>query len=539
MDTTPPKTTPFMHAILLRLMAMFEHVAIQTLQRVDTWCARLLIAGLLLPIGVSTAAAATCPDGIRVEPRDAKSGAAIQSALNNLQPEQVLVLSGTYLVHETIMLPAYATVCASERGATLAWSGNGRGLMMDTQGRPGVTIMGLVFDGMGISIKGRGHRIEGNTIRNIETKPGQRKREWAQEMGIFIPDEASDLLIKNNVLTNIVGDTALIGWNVTRARITGNEFRDVGLGIHLFSAQDTLIDDNRGTGVRSTAIELQGDNLPGVVIEKNVFKQWWPLAREHLMGLSIVSGTGTQTRLNTVDCGEACITSQGGWGIEVSGVRPVVESNNVVGFVDVGVAIGPVHEAGVVRGNRIKGATTGISYYNKWKVNESVEISQNQISDAGKTGISGNWQYVRKARIEGNTIMHNAESDQDADTSFTGIQISPTAETPMTVSGNTVQLVGRPKPRLKFQGVLLAGYQGNMQGTQIKNNTIASDVPFGVAFMPNAPGSQTGVIYSGNTLTNLHHATSEGGMWGDARIEPNRCTGLADTSGRMCGAPAR
>lgn len=430
-----------------------------------------------------------CPSGTSERP-NGPSGRHIQQAVRRAGPGGVVQLSGDYRVDQTIELLDGTLLCSND-GATLTWPDRERpGMMISALRASAVQIRNLVLDGRGISVKGRGHAIEGNLIRNVQQDSPLDSR-WGERHGIFIVDEADDLVIRHNVFTQI-HDTAVIGFNVNRTLIANNSFVDLNEGVHLFSVSNTQIKDNTGSRLRSMSIEIQGDNRPGLVIENNRFKNWHPQHIDKTYTMSVVSGIGAIVRGNVIE------GTPGMWaGLEVGGEGAQI-INNTLSDADLVIAVAP---DAVIRGNKLVRA----------RIHKDVNrvprgrllIEGNVLEDPPKTGVFVvDWGGYDQVTLRGNRITKRITEDTSE---FVGIVTTAFHKQPMLIADNVIRLdaAGRKRP---IRAVCFAnsGYQGNLKGLVVSGNTCDGG-GVGMFGDSNSLGGHAGVQYQRNRLINLQN----------------------------------
>ncbi|MDI1349270.1 right-handed parallel beta-helix repeat-containing protein [Aquabacterium sp.] len=457
----------------------------------------LLIAGLAHAsqqaqgAGKSAASSALsgCPPGASQRPAGQFSHH-IQQAIRKAGPGGMVRLSGEYTIDQTLELLDGSTLCSDE-GATLTWADKDRpGLMINATRAQATRIRSLVLDGRGIAIKGDGHAIEGNLIRNVQADSPANNR-WGERHGVFIVDRGDHLTIRNNIFTQIV-DTGIIGHNVHRSLIEANGFVDMHEGIHLFSVANTQIRDNTGSRLRAMCIEIQGDNLPGLVVERNRFSKWHPAHSSKAYVMSVVAGLGAVIKDNVIE-GSPDMSA----GLEVGGDGPQVLDNTLW---DANLVIADAPDA-LIKGNKLVRASM-IKDVNR-VTRGRLLIEGNTIEDAPRVGLfADEWGGYEQVTIRGNLIRKKlTESTID----FAAIVASPFRKQPVLIADNVIrfELAGRKRP-VRAVCFANAGYQGNLQGMQVNGNTCDGA---GVALFgdSNSLGGHIGVRYQRNKLMNLQN----------------------------------
>lgn len=399
-------------------------------------------------------------------------------------------LTGEYTIDQTLELLDGSTLCSDE-GATLTWADRSRpGMMINATRAQGTRIRSLVLDGRGIAVKGDAHAIEGNFIRNIQADSPANNR-WGERHGVFIVDRGDHLTIRNNILTQIV-DTGIIGHNVHRSQIEANSFVDMHEGIHLFSVANTQIRENTGSRLRAMCIEIQGDNLPGLLVEGNRFGKWNPLHSNKAYVMSVVAGLGAVIRGNVIE-GSPDMSA----GLEVGGDAPQVLDNTIL---DANLVIAAAPDA-LIKGNKLVRAHI-LKDVNRVARGRLV-IEGNTIDDAPRVGLfADEWGGYEQVIIKGNLIRKKlTESTID----FAAIVTSPFRKQPLLITDNVIrfEVAGRKRP-VRAVCFANAGYQGNLQGMQVIGNTCDGA---GVALFgdSNSLGGHIGVRYQRNKLINLRN----------------------------------
>jgi hypothetical protein len=447
-------------------------------------CVALGLLGMVIPAG----AASTCPVGLRVKP-DGQDGSDIQFAIQKARAGDVVLLQGIYEVSQTIRLVDQTLLC-SEQGAVLKWVDQRvNGMMLDGFRAGSVTIRNIVFDGRGASLGGGGgHLIENNLFKNIPAV-GDTSRTWPQRMGLHLVTPSLRVKVLNNHFQNI-GDTGIMAYGLDKAEVSGNTFQDVNKGAHLWSSRDTLIERNSGKGFYEMALEVQGDHLPGVVIQDNTFSDWRASTPAGHYAVSVVAGKGTQVRRNTI----TALPTMGA-ALEVGGKGPIV-SENTISNADLVIenAYDPVINGNIIQNaailkdvNRVDGST--------------LTISGNRLINPPNAGIHTDYWYGYDViRIERNQISKQLQNQKRY---FLGISVTSNNRAPLQVVGNTIVIRGDNKdPTVEVSCIYNSGSKGNMRGTLIEGNSCESDGA-AVFVATNSLGGHIGVVYRNNTLRNL------------------------------------
>lgn len=447
-----------------------------------------LVAILTSPALAADAAIAKCPSTPQPEVPQGQGGLDVQQAIRKAGPGGVVLLKGDYEVDETITLLNGLTVC-SDTGATLTWANPRRaGMMFDGARHSRTTIRNLILDGRGIMVKGQGHVIEGNLIRNIRGGSDAKVR-WGERHGVFLPDHGEDIQIRNNLFANVV-DTAVMAYGLVRAVISGNQFQNTGEGIHLWSVRDTLVSNNRGSGFKAMAIEIQGDNHPGLVVEDNAFRDWH---KDHLKGtyaMSVVSGKGAVVRRNQL-VGSPLWAA----GLEVGGISPQVTANTLA---DASIVITDSPDA-LISGNQLTRASI-VKDVNRPTFG-TLTIQDNVITDPPNGAIvTDHWRGYDKIVIRGN---HITTLIGQSGANFHAIFAPDFDKQPPLILDNEIVIRAAPgiKPGL-VSCIVNGGYMGNLKGMVVEGNGCEGG---GVAVFvhSNSLGGHVGVMYRGNRLSNL------------------------------------
>ncbi|MEK6669702.1 MAG: right-handed parallel beta-helix repeat-containing protein [Pseudomonadota bacterium] len=488
-------------------------------------CALLLIAGLACHIPVATAQSAYkvetasrgCPSGMG--PAHAPAGSLdhhIQDAIRRAGPGGMVRLSGEYTIWQTLELLDGSVLC-SDAGATLSWADRSRpGLMISATRANATRILSLVLDGRGIAIKGGGHAIEGNLIRNIQANGGAAQR-WGERHGVFIVDRGDRLIIRNNVFTQIV-DTGVMGYNINRSLIAANSFQDLHEGIHLFSVSQTQIRQNTGSRLRAMGIEIQGDNLPGLVIENNRFKDWHPQHVSKAYVMSVVSGLGAVFKGNVIE-GHPEMSA----GLEIGGEGAQVTDNTLM---DASLVIATAPDA-VIRNNRIVRAS--IHKDVNRVPSGRLLIEGNTIEDAPRVGIfADEWGGYDQVTIKGNRISKRLT---EGTVDFVGIVASPFRKQPLLILDNVIrfEVAGRNRP-VRAVCIANGGYQGNLRGMQVSGNTCLG-AGVGLFSDSNSLGGHVGVQYRRNKLVRLQNTIT--GDTEGLQATDNELTDVAADNARL------
>jgi Right handed beta helix region len=453
----------------------------------------LSLVSLLVCLGVQSSAlaetaASTCPANGKVLSPKGQRGDDIESAIRRAGDGGTVLLTGEYLVDSTIRLRDGTTLC-STNGATLLWTDpDEHGMMLSAVRASDTTIKNLILDGRGIVIKGSGHTIERNLIRNIASNSSSEKR-WSERHGILVADNGENITIRNNLFSNIV-DTGIIGYKLNKTVISGNQFQNVLEGIHLWTAENTTVDHNSGTGFKAMAFEIQGENRPGLVVEYNACKGWPSAFQKGAYAMSVVAGKNAIIRHNTIEGTPRMVA-----GLEIGGLGPQVSANTLI---DVDLVVTDAPDT-VLEGNLITRA--GIHKdINRAKFGK-LTIKGNVITDAPMAAIvTDNWSGFDQVIITGNRISKTIDSPA---VNFIGILAVDSDKQPIIITDN--QIVIRSPAGIKPTRAACignSGYQGNLKGMIVDRNTCDGG---GVSVFSdsNSWGGHIGVQYRGNKLLNL------------------------------------
>lgn len=458
--------------------------------------ATLLAALAIAAFGTQASAApAPCSEGTRVTP-SGQTGDDIQDAIGRAPQGATVILSGVYEVDRTIRLGNGMGLC-SEKGATLHWARATRnGMMVEAMSSSNTRVRNLVFDGRGVMVRGRGHRIENNIFTNIGT-PSTDQKHWGHRHAVFIVDRGEALVIRGNRFQNVI-DTGVMGYGLKDSVIAENHFVDTAEGIHLWDSGSTRIENNTGQGFTAMAIETQGpDDLPGFVVQGNQFGAWAPSVTSGYFAMSIVNGKGSVVRDNTVTAPPGARAMA----LEVGGDSPLVTGNR---FTQAGIVV-----AGAV-GDVVIDKNTLVNALITKDINDvrgrTLTISGNTITNAPTAAIRiDRWDGFEEIVIKDNVIS-KAMSKQSGD--FYGILAGGTRRKPLQIVGNAITITGAGGMRASC--LFNVGHQGDMKNALIANNICEGG---GIASFSesNSNGGHQGVVYRQNTLSNLR-----AGITGDA-----------------------
>lgn len=459
------------------------------------WLRILAASGILVglaSVGGQTAFAAPspCPEGPRVVP-SAQDGRAIQHAIDRAGSGEVVMLSGQYRVERTLRLKSGTQLCA-QPAATLIWEDDARsGMLLDATRAERTRIQNLILQGRGIAIKGRGHHVENNWVRGIGGGSQQGHGTWNQRHGVLVVDRAEQLRVVGNRFEDIV-DTGIMAYGLRDSSLQQNHFVRVVEGIHLWSSGHTTVSGNTGEGFTAMAIEVQGDDLPGLVIRDNRFSGWLPAHEPGSYAMSVVSGDGAVVSGNTIE-------ARNGMGatLEVGGIAPVVQGNTLIGAPLV-IATAPDAR---IEGNTVRGA--GIFKDVNRVPGGQLRISGNRIEQPPRVAIGTDyWRGYDRIILSDNTIVGQ---QQPGDAPFVGILLTGTDKSPLTVTGNKITLLPGSTATAPMACFGNSGHQGDMRGALVADN-VCEGRGHGAFVSTNSQGGHVGVRYLRNTLRDLRQS---------------------------------
>lgn len=441
------------------------------------------------------AAPSPCPEGTRIVPTG-QDGRAIQQAIDQAPAGAVVMLGGHYQVDRTLRLKSGTQLCA-QAAATLAWEDESRpGMLLDATRADRTRIQNLILRGRGIALKGRGHQIENNWVRGITGGPQQGKAHWNQRHGVLVIDRAEQLRVVGNRFEDII-DTGIMAYGLRDSTLSGNHFLRVREGIHLWSCGDTLIAENTGEGFTAMALEVQGDDLPGLRIRDNRFGNWRADHDEGYHAMSIVSGIGAVIQGNVVDARPTL-----GAALEVGGTGPEVRQNTFSGAPLV-IATAPDAR---IEGNTLRGAGI-VKDVNRVRGGQ-LTIRGNRIEQAPGAAITTDqWRGYDRIDISDNTIIRQQKA---GDPPFIGILLTGTGKAPLQVTGNRITLLPADAQPAPMACLGNSGFEGDMRGTVVADN-VCEGRGHGAFVHTNSHGGHRGVRYLRNTLRNLRQ-----GITGDS-----------------------
>lgn len=529
-------------------------------------------SGLVLaatPLGASSNARVACAevqavsvDTLGAKPDDGLDDTvALQQAINTASAGTTLVFpAGVYQISAMLLPRSDLTLCASTT-ATLRWTGTS-GHLVDAayRGRADrFNLYNLVFDGASVILAGSGNRVVNNTFRNVNRPASAPESDHTRMHALHLVG-FDDGVIEHNVFDNVDTNTALIGHGVSGSVIRNNTMSRVFQAMHFFDITRTEVAQNRLTGMRRMGIEVQGNNLRGLVIRDNVLSDWrYEAGQRELIGLSVVSGDSVLIQGNVLRCGAGCDNSERGWGMELGGAGTLMVQRNVVqGFaIGLGVAI---LDSVVLEGNALYDSHSAIFKFNNGPVSGMMQVTGNHIENARDCGICGEWSLTRAPVLGGNTIVREAGRwEGDAGRRYIGIIASPVAAGSggMQVQNNRLLLEGAAAIGLQGWGLCLCGVDGNLSGLSLSDNWFGGAGDWGGGILINAQGAAGGVNITSNrfqgtalTMAGVHtwlagHFSASGntalnvpvtGLWpgmvdGASRVDLPRLTVSSSGSG--------
>jgi Ca2+-binding RTX toxin-like protein len=227
----------------------------------------------------------------------------------------------------------------------------------NTSGSP-VVLQDLTFNGFGVNIgdDSKWFNIHDCTFQNMLADRGNTSI-------IRSGDKMSNTTVEDCTFFNAPLYTGISAYNVSNFTASGNTFDNVYQGLHFISdLPDTgsfiHVADNTFTRIERIGVEIQGGEHPipptGVLIENNKLSRF----RNHngsTYALSIVSvASGTIVRNNEVS--EPEVVNHRGeleYGIEISGINPIIEDNKLYGGMHSAIAVGFIGGTLNVRRNTV------------------------------------------------------------------------------------------------------------------------------------------------------------------------------------------
>jgi hypothetical protein len=451
---------------------------------------------------------------------------AIQKALNAASTQgggTVVLNPGTYAIVSQVplVIKSNVTLCAPS-GATLKYVGATSGQLLvpgtiysDTPANNSA-ILNLTFDNGIVLLQGDKVRFERNTIQNITTFAATNTSVWGGSGG----GPLSNATILHNRFSNLTR-TGFMGYTISNSLIKENTFENVAEPIHIFDIWASKVVGNFGTGTRRMAIEIQRNtttpdaSLPGLVISDNRFVNWVADAnQDNVIALSIVAGQSAEISRNTLICGSGCFGSTKGWGMEIAGSGTTKIQGNTVQAFALGIGIAAPTESVNVVQNAIYDADVAITKFNNGYTTKSYLIDSNHIENARSSGISASdWYMAYNPVLQNNVIIRKAGYwAGDSTRSYSAIGSAGLAadSAPMVIQNNVLLFEGAAVPGFSPTGIFLAGYNGNLTGTNISNNRIGTDgvASYGQAINLNSWGSSTGVKLTNNKFQNLSNVVT-------------------------------
>lgn len=332
---------------------------------------------------------------------------AINNVINNAPnpdtvgntPPTVINLSGTFNISSAIKLPKDKNCIKLQSPdgtppATLKWNTASplKEFMIEGAGNQGITLNNLILQDRSIVFIADQHGIANTTINNvrfINPKTTDVAASGANYILRLLADTTTKLAkgwtVTNNTFVVAAEqdkpyhNTAIIGYLGDTVNISGNTFTNVDEGIHYQGLRNAKINNNTGTGLLRSAIELQEGmaiaptkvnfSNTNITVDGNKFTNWravndsnWPAGSEPynggriVLGLSIASGNYALinnnkllfngSSLSTCQNSTVARTAWERWGIELTTVNASLTNNQFCGF-DYGARVGFVgNEAG-------------------------------------------------------------------------------------------------------------------------------------------------------------------------------------------------
>jgi hypothetical protein len=223
----------------------------------------------------------------------------------------------------------------------------------------GLTVQHITFDGGGLYLGGgvTNVNVEYNTFQNISYGPTPTKEwgNWTTTIGIFVDTSATNSDFSYNSFHNLatqilhqnisngLGVTAIMGYNLNNVTMNYNTFDTINEGIHFFGVKNSQANYNVFINFHRVAMEFQ-DGTQNLEIGFNTYSQ--PLAPFwDTFGISVAITGGNAivhdnqiNADNPIDCTGLC---RAAYGIEAWGIGTTVTNNVIQGHWLNGVAIGP------------------------------------------------------------------------------------------------------------------------------------------------------------------------------------------------------
>lgn len=524
-------------------------------------------------------ALAACPTGTTLSLASTgtspRTDVDIQAKINSIS-SGVVNLSGNFNIAKTVTMKSCVSLQtpSGTTPAVLNWTG-GNGVMVLGDSQNDFTVSRLKLVGRGLAMGGNNIKIDQLTV----VDPTRADAVNEPDLYILKMIGGTNWTVTNNTFSisasrtdlAALSSTAIIGWGVDKATVTGNTFTRINAGIHYQILTNSNISGNTGTDLRWAGIEIQGtaDDTFKNTITYNNFYNW--VSDAFAMGLSLAGGAGYDTRYNLVVrkgySRSACASAKpastnewGPWGMEFTGVNSTAYGNTFCGF-DSGIVVG-INAQGSFTGTDVStisnntlintnvGVMTGYAVGNA-TVKKQVVITGNSITDARNAAITdqtwwndsphyqvGSAGMLDKLTIANNTIVRNA-SAADAGLTYTGISAHPVkVASSVSITGNKVSLAGTPATGFGYRGIFLDAYrddqgvvvgQGSFSGSQVTGNTVSSAVQRGVGISTGTPIIGTGVAFKTNKFTSLQQAIDTD--LSQALVSGNTCTNVSNTAG--------
>jgi hypothetical protein len=524
-------------------------------------------------------ALAACPTGTTLSlastATSPRTDVDIQSKINSIT-SGVVNLTGNFNIAKTVVLKSCVSLQTPtiNSPAVLTWTG-GNGQMLLGEGQNDLSLSRLKLVGRGLSMGGNNVKVDQLAI----VDPTRADPVNEPDLYVFKMIGGSNWTVTKNTFSinasrtdlAALNSTAIIGWGVDKATVTGNTFTRIKAGIHYQVLTNSNVSSNTGTDLTWAGIEIQGsanDTYKNAVTYNN-FYNW--LTNSFSMGLSLAGGAGYDARYNLVVrkgySRSACASAKpagtnewGTWGMEFTGVNSTAYGNTFCGF-DAGIIVG-INAQGTFTGtdvstvsnNTLINSNTGIltSYaLTGTGISKQVVISGNSITDARNAAIAdqvwwnesshyqlGSAGMLDKLTIANNVIVRNA-STTDAGLSYTAITAHPVkTASAVSITGNTISLAGTPATGFGYRGIFLDAYrddqgvvvgQGSFAGSQVTGNAVSSAKQYGVGISTGTPVIGAGVAFKTNKFSWLQQAINTD--LSQAIVSGNTCSNVANTSG--------
>jgi hypothetical protein len=382
----------------------------------------LAAASALLCLSQSALALATCPTSIKAVPLLSTATAplthaaindAIQNAGSTVTTE--ITLSGTFNIGGQITIPVgknCITLKSVTTPATLKWTGpsGSKEVLLFGLGNYGITLKNLIIEGRDVALAPASNgdaysTIDGVTFKN-PTPSDTAILDVIRLFGAPGGGIGRGWKVTNSKFDLDVGrGTAIMGYLADGVTITGNTFTNVDEAIHFQGISNAVIQNNRGTGILRSAVELQPSYATNptsalknstILIDSNTFTDWRTSNVDIVLGISTPGGSGVTVSNNKLiikgstlpDCEKATFPTSRGYGIELDAVNSSITNNTLCGFGS-GIMVGYFSS---------RDFTSGI---------DTTTISKNTISNMSFIGIDmfpGDQAYAQLSDSSGNII---------------------------------------------------------------------------------------------------------------------------------------